>query len=376
MKDRSIFINRLSHFLIVFIILGYLMIIGKQVIIPLVFATLLTILLIPACRFLEKFLRSPILSILIALLLLVVAILAIISLFTVQFVDIVQALPSISKKLTQGLDSLFGLLEQYNLSPPSWSDWVKDNASTLIETPFSIFTSSLTASTALLANIILTLLYTFFLLLYRSSFKNFLLYQVGPERRKQAQNVIEDIQRLMQGYLRGLGTVIIILAILNSLGLWLIGIGYPVFWGILAACLVIIPYIGTTLGGTFPFLYALATASTWWQPAAVVVMYAGIQQLEGNIITPRIVGSSVKVNPMVSIIALFIFGLIWGIPGIILSIPIVAVVKVFMEQVDVLKPLSVLLGSEIYREKTIFKEEYDEDRYRLFDYFTRPPEKK
>ena len=112
----------------------------------------------------------------------------------------------------------------------------------------------------------------------------------------------------------------LILGVLNSFGLWLIGIDYPVFWGFLGAFLAIIPYIGTAIGGLLPFLYALATTSTLWQPMAVIGWFVLVQQIEGNLITPKVLGSSVKVNPFAAIFALFFGGYLWGIPGLILAI--------------------------------------------------------
>lgn len=92
--------------------------------------------------------------------------------------------------------------------------------------------------------------------------------------------MLSNIQKVIQGYLQGLLTVIVILGVLISLGLLVIGIEHAFFWGFLAASLAIIPYIGTFLGGLLPFLYAIATANEPWQPIAVVVMFVVVQALE------------------------------------------------------------------------------------------------
>ena len=101
-------------------------------------------------------------------------------------------------------------------------------------------------------------------------FKKFILIQSPKNKRENLNDILRKIQGTMQKYLYGLLGVIGILAVLNSTGLLIIGIDYAVFWGVLAAFLAVIPYIGTTLGGTLPFLYAVATSDTWWQPIAVV----------------------------------------------------------------------------------------------------------
>jgi predicted PurR-regulated permease PerM len=371
MEQQSSFISRVAGALVIIMILGYILIIGKAILIPLTFSILFSFLLRPPTAFFERLIRNQVLAILLTFLLFSAVLAGMIAAFAYQLVDIVQALPSIGKKVTQGLDQIFlWLKENFAISPPSWSEWVQENASTLIETPFSIVSQSLSSSTAVIAGLGLTLIFTFFFLLYRTSFKNFIIYQFNKSHQDQAKSVILEIQDMLQSYLQGLGTVILILAVLNSTGLWLIGIAYPVFWGVLAAFLAVIPYIGTMLGGLFPFLYALATATSLWQPVAVIILYQAIQQIEGNFITPRIVGSSVQINPLVAMISLFVFGMIWGIAGIILSIPAMAVIKIIFDEFDGLKPLGVLLGSKVHQDEHVFADEFDEDRYRLINYFS------
>src|SRR5690606_7771915 len=109
----------------------------------------------------------------------------------------------------------------------------------------------------------------------------------------------------------------------------------------------IIPYIGTTLGGMLPFLYAVATADNWWQPLTVVGMYVIIQQLEGNIITPKVVGSSVSINPLVALLAIIVGGFIWGVSGIILAIPIAGVIKIILDHNERTASIGFLLGNQM-----------------------------
>lgn len=160
-----------------------------------------------------------------------------------------------------------------------------------------------------------------------------------------------------------------ILGILNSLGLWFIGITYPAFWGFLAAFLAIIPFVGTFLGGLMTVIYAVATTTSIWQPIAVIGLFSFVQFLEGNVITPKIVGESVKVNPLAIILSLVIGGSIWGVAGLILAVPVIATLKKIMEQVDVTKPFSLLLSSELYQKDELFEEQFNEERFRLGQMF-------
>jgi predicted PurR-regulated permease PerM len=152
---------------------------------------------------------------------------------------------------------------------------------------------------------------------------------------------------LIQKYLVGVGMVMLLLAIVNSIGLMIIGIEYAAFWGVLAGLLAIIPYIGSIIGGALPFLFALATTGTTWQPLAVIAFYVIIQQIEGNIITPKVVGNQVNINPLISIIGLLVFGLYWGIGGIILALPIISIFKLIFEHFEVTEPIAKLMGTEL-----------------------------
>ncbi len=158
---------------------------------------------------------------------------------------------------------------------------------------------------------------------------------------------------------------------MSSAGLAIIGIRHALFWGFLAATLAIIPYVGTFLGGLLPFLYALATASHSWQPVAVVILFGTVQALEGNLITPNVVGSTVKVNPLAAIVALLVGAKIWGIAGMVLSLPATALLKEYLKQFDTWKPVGFLLSDEIAEDHDTIKKRWDNERFRLRNFFKR-----
>ncbi|MDX1666285.1 MAG: AI-2E family transporter [Saprospiraceae bacterium] len=369
MKNKYLSLQRIAHLLVILVLVGYVAYIGKSLLIPLAFGILFAFMLKPVSDKIETLIPYRPLSILLAFLIALIPVLGAISFFSYQFTRVFQDISSITQKLKTGIVSLVEWAqENLNLEITDGRQWLLDNLSTLVDTPIQIIGESLSSSTATVAGLLISALLTFFLLLYRTSFKNFMLSQVRIEERDEANKIMTDIQQVSQKYLFGLLLVILILGILNSVGLWFIGIDYAFFWGFLAAFLAIIPYIGTTLGGIFPFLYAIATTGTFWQPAAVVLLYMSVQSLEGNLITPNVVGSTVKVNPLAAILSLLIGGAFWGISGLILALPLIAILRVVCHHIDALQPVSELLGSELYSRKDIFFEKYDEDRYRLINF--------
>ena len=289
-----------------------------------------------------------------------------------QFADVFSDLPAIGNKLKEGANTAFlWINKKMGLSNATSKDWINENASTIMEAPLSFVGQSISSSTALLTSTLLCFLYTFFLLLYRSSIKQFVLIQFTEEKRTKAEDVLKKIQTVIQKYLSGIAIVMVVLGVMNSFGLFFIGIDYPLFWGFLAAFLAIIPYVGTFIGGFLPFAYSLATADSLLQPTLVIVLFTFVQALEGNIITPKIVGSSVKINPLAAIIALVTGGFIWGVAGLILALPLIAVLRIIMAQIDFLKPLSVLLSNNFYGNSEVFEEKFDKERFRVRSFFKR-----
>ncbi len=362
MEQRSVSIQHLAYILIV-IVLGYIILKqGDFLLIPLLFSILFTVMLQPLTKFFQRLVRYKVLAILLTLLSMLIGLGIIITLLSMQLTVIINDLENITGQISKGLQRIFTWLnENLNLQK---SD-IKDSIPKLTENAVGFVQKGITSVTSFIFNLFFVLLLTFFLLWYQQNFKRFMLLQAVSKKTEKLEDILHQIQATMRKYLYGLLTVIAILAVLNSIGLLIIGIKYAVFWGVLAAFLAVIPYIGTTLGGTLPFLYAVATSDNWWQPMAVVGMYVIIQQLEGNIITPKVVGSSVSINPLVALLSIIIGGFIWGISGIILAIPIVGVVKIILDHNDRTRPLGFLLGNQMNTQADEFWKEMNSEGNRL-----------
>jgi len=363
-------LQRFAYFLIITVITGYVLVIGKFIIVPIVFAALLSIMVQPISNFLERYIRWKVPAILLTFLAVLVPVSGIIMFFSYQLGDVIQNMPAITDNLKHATDLVFAWLEdQFGITRAQSWDWLRSNFSRILDSPIQFFKGGLSSGTAFLLNFFMVLIFMFFFLLYRGAIKNFILLQFKPASRQQGREILYQIQYLVRHYLYGLLMVILILAILNSIGLLIIGVGYAVFWASLAAFLSIIPYIGTTLGGLLPFMYSFATATNWWQPLAVVALYFSVQQVEGNLITPYVVGSNVKINPFIAIISLLIGGVLWGLAGIVLGIPIAAILKLIFDHVDALKPVGALMSRDLHEKEDAFLKEWDHDRHRLTRFF-------
>jgi predicted PurR-regulated permease PerM len=162
--------------------------------------------------------------------------------------------------------------------------------------------------------------------------------------RKRIDAVLTKIYEVVHSYLTGLVTVTIIVGSLNTIGLLVLGIDYAVFFGFLAAALLVIPFIGILIGSILPIIIALITKDSPMYAVGVAGVFMSVQFLEGNFITPQVVGSKISINGLIAIIALLLGSALWGIAGMALSLPTIAILKVVFDAVPDLKPFGYILG--------------------------------
>lgn len=348
-------IEKIAYATISVVGIGWLCYIGSGLIIPFIFAILLAVFLYPIESFLLKYVKWKGLSIFLSFLTLILPFLLITTLFSIQLISIVESLPSIGKSMMSGFNEVLRQINQLIPFANLNTEELLSSEGKNMEGPLKFISQGFVSTTTFLTSLGMTFIYTFFLLYYRRSFNNFIIYQFEKNSRPDIKEALNDIKETIQSYIGGVGIVIIILSVLNSIGLAIIGIEYAIFWGTLAGLLAVIPFIGTLIGGLLPFIYALSTTDSSWQPLAVLAYYIVIQQIEGNFITPRIVGDKVDINPLFAILSLVFFGSFWGISGIILAIPIISILKIVLSNFEQSKAYAVLMSSGISDKKGAFK---------------------
>ncbi|MDC6352092.1 AI-2E family transporter [Zeaxanthinibacter sp. PT1] len=324
----------------------------------------------PVVSFFERYLRRKIPSILFAYLVAVVPLVALILFFFNQSRILFGDLPSVRPKVIEVTTGWMDWLDQkFNLDPRTSSDWISENVIGVFDVPLELIRESFESGTIVIANAVLIILITYFMLLYRTSFKNYLLAQASPKNRKSLEQLFIKLQALTKRYMIGQGIIIIILGFLIGSGLWLIGVPYAYFWGFLAGFLEIIPYLGTTVGGILPFVYMLMVSDSLWQPWAVIGLYILVQQIEGNLISPNVMGPSIKINPLFIILGLFLGGVMWGISGMILALPVLAISKEVLRTFEVTEPFSYILEDGLSKKSRIFLDRYDDVKHRMTSLF-------
>ena len=321
--------------------------VAKPIFIPIVYAAILAMLFLPFHQRWVNLTRNRFLGVILTLLTILIPILLVVVFFSFQIADVMQNLPSIGDALEEGLNEVVTWIsENQLLRNVDFSTWAQENLNTIVEQPINWLKFGISESTATLSSFVLTFIYLLFFLLYEKGIKRGVL-MLTKRSQTNWQSILSEISRMIEKYLGGMAIVVGILAFLNSCGLWLIGVDYPMFWGILASLLALIPYLGTMLGGAFPMIYSIAVGDSWWQPLLVFFLFGTIQFIEGNFITPKVVGDQVSLNPLTAIMALIIGAWIWGLSGVVLAIPMAAIFRIVANHFEGMKPIAFFMGPDI-----------------------------
>jgi predicted PurR-regulated permease PerM len=199
-----------------------------------------------------------------------------------------------------------------------------------------------------ISTLLLLPVFIFFMLIYRDHFAAFVTKVFARQKNKFLFENISDIRKIVHSYIVGASKVMLILGVVNTAVLLVLGIKHAIFFGMFAGLLNIIPYLGPSLGAILPFLFALLTKDSLFYPFAVVVAFTLIQFLESTYLTPKITGANVNLNAFVTFLGLLIGGAIWGIVGMILIIPTIAILKKLFEMNPETEPYAYLFGEEDY----------------------------
>ncbi|MDN5627777.1 MAG: AI-2E family transporter, partial [Weeksellaceae bacterium] len=329
------FYFRLCCILISIVILGFLAILGQQILVPMILGLLIAILLMPLCRFMEKRLRFPrgLASILVSILALAV-IGGVIYMMSIEVAKLANDWPQFQKQfvvLTNDLQSwisrTFGVRRHDQL------EYLNDTAKKSISTGTAILEKALASIGYVLMITGFTFLFTLFFLIYRTHLLKFLVASFSETYHKTVFDVIDNIQFMTKKYLVGLFFQMIIVTVLSFIAYTIIGIKYNFMLAILTGVLNILPYIGIFTALLIGALITFATSGTS-HVLFVVIAIGIIHAIDGNIIMPRVVGSKVKINSLIVIIGLIIGEMLWGIAGMFLTIPVLAIIKIIFDRVE------------------------------------------
>lgn len=333
-------------------LLVIILIYGRFILMPLAFAALFSMLLNPVIKRLESWRMGRVMSIVLALSIITIFLAGFITLITIQLVQFSNNMPEIADKLKSTSYTGIHFIESITgITEARLTEYLNDGLKNIFETGGEFLSSFAEATKGTLIFLGLLPIFIFFMLYYKEMYQTFLEKTFVKSHNSDIDIVIKRVQRVTQNYLVGVFTVIGIMAVLNTIGLLIIGLEYAIFFAVFASFLAIIPYVGSILGALPAVLYAFLFGDSHLLTVLVISVFTIVQLIESGFITPKIIGSKVSINPFVAIVVLLIGGKIWGIAGMILFIPLIGILRVGFSQVNVLKPYGYLLGNIIdYKE--------------------------
>ncbi|MBK6504403.1 MAG: AI-2E family transporter [Ignavibacteria bacterium] len=346
--DNIPFYIKFSIFFVGILAFGFLSYIGQDIIMPIFFALLIAILLDPMVSFFQRLKLPRTVAITLALTVGILFLSGLIYFFMVQLSLFNESLPMFKEKFNIVLDqSKNWVSSEFNISMNAIDTQIDNWSKSLFEGTGAVIGYTVMTLTELIVVWLLIPVYAYLFLYYQKLFLGFIEQVSEKENQKTIKEVMTEGNKMIQSYLVGLVLEIIIMSVLNSVGLLILGIEYAILLGIIGALLNVIPYIGGVVSTALPMLVAIVTQDSFISPLLVLGVYLLIQFIDNNFIIPLVVASRVKINALVSIIVVLIFGAMFGISGMFIAIPLTAIVKIIFDRIEPMKPYGLLIGIEI-----------------------------
>jgi predicted PurR-regulated permease PerM len=339
---------KLACILICLLAIGYLSVQGKRLLSPMIFACLFSILLLPLAKFFEykcKFSRN--MAALSSVLLMIIFFGSLFYFLGAQISRLVGDWPLFREQLANaGREAQEWVSQKFHVDVEKQANYVHKATSKVLDSGTVVAGATLYSVSSVLLFLSFTFVYTFFFLWYRGLIIKFLIRVFLEKNSELVRDIVEEIQFIIRKYVTGILIEMTIVSSAISIIFSLLGIKYAVLLGLITGLFNIIPYIGMLtamiISAMITFATTAATAKVIW----IVAVMFGVHVIDYNILLPVIVGSKVKINAMVTLFGIIVGEMLWGIAGMFLSIPVIAVTKIIFDRVEALKSWGFLMGEE------------------------------
>jgi predicted PurR-regulated permease PerM len=336
------------------IAIGYLCILGKEILSPLLFGLLFAILLLPLARYFEiKFKIHRSAASAITVLIILAAFAGLGFLVSTQISRLSQSFPLLQEQIMTSLHHFqVWISDTFQINIEKQMDYV-NSATTRFEnaTP-NVIGATVVSVSSVLFFLIFVILDTFFLLNYRRRLLIFLVGVFGKENSLIVYDIVSTVQFIIRKYLVGLLLEMATVAIVCCSAFLIIGIKYAILLGLITALFNIVPYIGIFTALALNIIITFATTAVAAKVIIVIITVVAMHLIDSNILLPLIVGSKVRINAFITLLGIVVGEMLWGISGMFLSIPVIAMAKIIFERIESLQPWGILLGEEKIEKKS------------------------
>ena len=316
----------------------------RGILIPFSFALLLAVLLNPLTDRFQQWRVPQIPAIALSLLVAIILIGALWYFLANQIMRFTDQMPLLQKKTVEQVSKLQqGLVHQFNI-PMAKQDQYITQAKAGIKPLIGQLLGTMLGT---LTTVFLLPIYTFLLLYYKTLILNF-LYEIFAEKNANEVNtVLRQVKGAIQSYMYGLLIEASIVAAMNTIALLILGVPYAILLGVMGAILNVLPLFGGILAALLPMAIALITKDGFNTEIAIAISYIVIQFIDNHFLIPYIVSSKVKINALLSIVAVLLGGAVWGLSGMFLSIPFMGILKIIFDRIPEMQPWGRLLGDQL-----------------------------
>lgn len=335
----------------IFLALPFVLSIGSVVFLPLVTAVLLTILLSPlADRFAQAGLPN-ILASLAALLVFIGVLMAALALILQPALELFDTIPAIAARVGERFAVLRDEFAWLAAANRELAELMGDTGAreVVLATP-SLLEEIAFATPSIVLEVLITILMAFFMIEARVRLRRHLLFdRESFGASVKAARVMRAVQDRVAAYITTVGLINAGVGVIVALGAWALGVDLPIMWGGLAAILNFIPYIGPVAMTALLALFGLGTAPTVLLGLVPAAAYVALHAVEANVVTPSILGARFTMNPVMILIALSYFTWIWGVPGALLSVPILLTLTALFDHIGRPNLVGFVFGEPLFR---------------------------
>jgi len=307
---------------------------------------LFSILLLPLASLLERkmgFRRA--MAALVAVLILLATAALIIYIVGLQLSNLADDWPQFKIQLEDSLSHVkHWVAVKFHINATKQLTFVKSATSKVLDSGTAMLGVTIVSLSSFLFFLVFTFIYTLFFLIYRRLIMQFLISVFLEENAQVVHDVVEQVQQILRKYIVGLFIEMCIVSVVVCLVFWALGIKYAILLGLITGLFNLIPYVGIFAATVISVLITFATAATAGKVLLVLVTLIITHLVDSNVLLPVIVGSKVKINPLITLLGVVLGEMIWGASGMFLSIPVIAVLKIIFDRVESLKPWGILLG--------------------------------
>lgn len=314
---------------------------GKTLFVPLFFGLLIALIMYPVCKWLEVHGWSKVFAITACLGIVIILFSALITLLIWQLDVFSKDAPVIFKKLEDVLHQFQTWInETFGETKDLQNNWGENLSGSIA----GILKSTVQNTISTVFMLFLTPIYTALFMYHRKVFVQFLKLITPNKYQHKLDTILQQTIHTYFNFIKGMIMVYIIVGTLNSIGLYALGVKYPLLFGMLCAIMTIIPYIGTIVSSTLPISMIWMQTGNIWYPIGVIALFSFVQYLEANVIYPKVVGTQLHVSTLGMLVAMISGGIILGIAGMVLFIPLVVILKIVSDHIEEWKPINLLLS--------------------------------